>query len=181
MAGIFEQALTHTLQFEGGYVDDPADPGGETKYGISKRANPDVDIAHLTLVAAREIYRARYWQRPGFDQVAQVSPDIAARLFDLGVNCGPVAAGKMLQRAINIVCTGTVPQHRRAPWRQAIARLLDGEVLRVDGAIGPITLAVLRDCPYKRALLMALKGEAYNYYACLNPLYIPGWLERLAA
>ena len=40
----FERAIDKTLAWEGGYVNDPKDPGGETKYGISKRAHPDVDI-----------------------------------------------------------------------------------------------------------------------------------------
>ncbi len=60
---LFEHAITITLQHEGGYVNDPADPGGETRYGISKRAFPKVDIANLTINKAKAIYKAFYWER----------------------------------------------------------------------------------------------------------------------
>ncbi len=54
---------------EGGYVNDPVDPGGETKYGISKRANPEVDIKNLTLDGAIAIYKRKYWDRYQLDPV----------------------------------------------------------------------------------------------------------------
>ena len=57
----FYQEIKHVLKREGGYVNDPDDPGGETKYGISKRAHPDVDIASLTPESAAEIYKDYYW------------------------------------------------------------------------------------------------------------------------
>lgn len=179
MSNVFEQALSNTLQHEKGYVNDPADPGGETRYGISKRAFPDIDIKTLTLAEAREIYRVHYWKKPRFHQVPQAA--LAVKLFDLGVNCGPGTATKMLQRAVNVVCAGEVAPQRRAPWRQSVARILGGGVLRIDGQLGPVTLQVLATCPYDQALLAALKGEAYLHYRDLNPLYIPGWLERLEA
>ncbi len=52
----FEGALKFTLSWKGGLVNDPNDPGGETKYGISKRAYPELDIANLTLEQAKGIY-----------------------------------------------------------------------------------------------------------------------------
>jgi lysozyme family protein len=57
--GAFEILIGH----EGGYVDHPDDPGGETKYGISKRSYPEVNIAALTLDKAKAIYREDYWDR----------------------------------------------------------------------------------------------------------------------
>lgn len=177
----FAQALAFTLQREGGYVNDPADPGGETNYGLSKRAYPDLDIRNLTLEQAAQIYRRDYWERPGFNRVAEVAPALAVRLFDLGVNCGTVTAGKMLQRAINTILGADVPPRRMNPWREKIARLLGGKPLLVDGAIGPVTLEVLRICPHDGAELAALKGEAYLHYSKLNPVFRAGWLERLGA
>ena len=53
----FERAIDKTLAWEGGYVNDPKDPGGETKYGISKRAHPDVDIKNLSREKACAIYK----------------------------------------------------------------------------------------------------------------------------
>jgi len=54
--------VPHVLKREGGYVDDPTDRGGETKYGISKRSYPQLDIKNLTLEQALEIYRKDYWK-----------------------------------------------------------------------------------------------------------------------
>jgi lysozyme family protein len=53
------------FRWEGGYVNDPADPGGETKYGISKNANPGVDIKNLTKEDAKRIYHDKYWLGSG--------------------------------------------------------------------------------------------------------------------
>jgi len=61
MAANFDRAFALVVGLEGGYVNDPKDPGGETKYGISKRANPDEDIKNLTLDRAKQIYRMKYW------------------------------------------------------------------------------------------------------------------------
>lgn len=192
---VFEQAVSLTLQHEGGYSSDPFDPGnwtggrrgvgvGElhgTKYGISAAAYPTLDIAALTVSEAIAIYRRDYWQKPRFDQVGAVDAPIAVRLFDLGVNCGPRTAARMLQRALHVVCCLEVPPQREAAWRQAVARILLGKVLAIDGLIGPVTLNVLRACPHRTAVLMALRGEAYIHYKALNPAAIPGWLNRLGA
>lgn len=193
MTDPFILAIAFTLQHEGKTSMDRSDPGnwtggkvgkGElrgTKYGISAAEYPLVDIQALTLEEARRLYRIHYWMHPHIDQVAGVAPDLGTRLFDLGVNCGPPTAIRMLQRAVNTVCAGDVPPQRAAAWRQKIARLLKRGPLRVDGLIGPITVSVIAACPYKGALLAALRGEAYDHYRAGNPLYIPGWLERLGA
>lgn len=189
----FLQAINFTLPREGGYSTDPGDPGnwtggrrgsGElrgTKYGISAAAYPHLDIKALTVAAAIDIYRRDYWRAPRFDQVARHDAALAARLFDLGVNCGPPGSTRMLQRALHVVCCGDIEPHRAAAWRQAVARVLGGKVLLVDGRIGPVTLGVLNACPHRTAVLMALRGEAYAYYRARDPHHIPGWLNRLGA
>jgi lysozyme family protein len=192
---VFESAITFTLQQEGGgkMSMDEADPGnwtggvvgvGElkgTKYGISAAAFPWVDIQRLNLPAAIELYREHYWKPCGAWRIAAAAPDLACRLFDLAVNCGVGTATRMLQRAVNVVCTGEIAPQRRANWRQKIATILGKGTLRVDGIIGAITASVIGVCPYKPALLIALKGEAYNHYRTGKPLYIPGWLQRLGS
>jgi len=60
MSDNFERCIAFVLRHEGGYVNDPRDPGGETKYGISKRAYPGLDIKNLTEEQAKEIYRQDY-------------------------------------------------------------------------------------------------------------------------
>ena len=57
----FLRAVKEVLKIEGGYVNNPNDRGGETKYGISKRAYPNVDIKNLTLDKAKQIYYNDYW------------------------------------------------------------------------------------------------------------------------
>lgn len=81
----FEDAFKVVVAQEGGYVSDPADPGGETRYGISKRAYPNVDIKTLTLEQARDIYLNDYWREAGCDQLA---PEMALLVFDCAVNQG---------------------------------------------------------------------------------------------
>ena len=81
----FRKAMKFTEKWEGGYVNDPVDPGGETKYGISKRAYPKVDIKNLTLDKAYEIYYRDYWLPCGCDNY---DAGLACSVFDAAVNCG---------------------------------------------------------------------------------------------
>lgn len=98
----FESAVAHVLREEGGYVDDPRDPGGETNYGISKRQYPDVDIKALTIDGAKAIYRRDYWSR----LPKQLPEPVDELVFNCGVNCGVSTAIRILQRAVNTVDDG---------------------------------------------------------------------------
>jgi lysozyme family protein len=81
-----DSLIRETVKLEGGYVHDPVDPGGETKFGISKKSYPYLDILELTEDEAIEIYRQDYWE-------PVVNPDDPARVqwkvFDIAVNMGP--------------------------------------------------------------------------------------------
>lgn len=70
---------------DGGYSNNPTDPGGETKFGISKRAHPNVDIANLTAEQALDIYQNDYWTPLGGDNIPIPTCVVA---FDTAVNCG---------------------------------------------------------------------------------------------
>ena len=70
---------------DGGYTNDPVDPGGETKWGISKRAYPDIDIKSLTKEEALLIYERDYWFKAGCDKMEKA---LAIAVFDSAVNCG---------------------------------------------------------------------------------------------
>lgn len=94
----FERALNLILDHEGGYVNDPKDPGGETKYGISKRAYPHLNIRDLTKQQAGEIYRKDYWNKVRGDSIP---PAVAIVAFDIAVNMGVSVAIKMLQGAVD--------------------------------------------------------------------------------
>src|SRR5207244_1797640 len=93
----FERAVARVLGDEGGYADNPSDPGGETKFGISKREYPQLDIAALTRADAIAIYYRDWWQRYRY---SELPGPIAAKVFDLAVNIGPAHAVRCLQRAL---------------------------------------------------------------------------------
>lgn len=101
----FDQALAFTLQWEGGYVNDPNDPGGETKFGISKRAHPECDIANLTRTQAENIYRADYWDRI---KGSLLPPRTASATFDFAVNSGVKVASQHLQRLVGATADGII-------------------------------------------------------------------------
>lgn len=94
----FDRCIPFVLKWEGGYVNHPDDPGGETKYGISKRAYPDLDIKSLTLDDAKSIYRRDYWDASNCDSF---DLPLAVVVFDSAVNCGVGRAKTWLSRTSN--------------------------------------------------------------------------------
>lgn len=118
----FDDAFALLIGHEGGYVDDPNDPGGETKFGISKRAYPREDIPNLTLERAKELYRRDYWGPAACDAV----PDcIKFDLFDTAVNSGPKQAIRLMQRVLGVVDDGIVgPRTLMAAQSMPPARLV---------------------------------------------------------
>jgi len=95
----FETVVHMVLEHEGGYVNHPSDPGGETKYGISKRAYPDVDIAELTKDEAADLYKRDYWDRIKGDDLPV---GVACVVMDYAVNSGISRASKALQSVCGI-------------------------------------------------------------------------------
>ncbi len=91
----FAKALNFVLKWEGGYVNDKHDPGGETKYGISKRAYPHLNIKSLTKEQAAEIYRRDFWNQVGCDDCKD--PRLALSQFDAAVNVGVNRVKKWLK------------------------------------------------------------------------------------
>lgn len=109
----FAEALAHVLEHEGGYVNDPDDPGGETNMGISRRSYPHEDIAGMTLERAGEIYRKDYWEPCQCDNLPH---PLDLMVFDSAVNSGVERASQWVQHAV-----GAQP----------------------DGIIGPVTLSLV--------------------------------------
>lgn len=113
--------IDRLLEREGGYVDHVADHGGPTNFGITQatlsewRGKPVTAFQVKTMQKdeARQIYKARYFTKPGFDAV----PDPGAQelLFDYGVNSGPGTAVKALQTILSVQADGQIgPQTRSA-------------------------------------------------------------------
>ena len=101
----FEQAFELLLGHEGELADDPNDPGGLTKWGISQRSYPDVDIRNLTMDDAKAIYRRDFWN-------VNLSNRLPAwcrfDLFDASVHSGPNQAMKWLQFAVGELQDGHI-------------------------------------------------------------------------
>ena len=92
----FDIAFEELILVEGGYNDDPLDRGGKTKYGVSQRAYPDLDIPNLTLADAKAIYKRDYWDALELDQVR--TGFIAHEMFDTAVNMGVSVAAECAQK-----------------------------------------------------------------------------------
>jgi lysozyme family protein len=101
----FDVAFDRLIGNEGGYVNDPADPGGETNWGISKRSYPGIDIKALTREGAKRIYRADFWDR---GHMADYDGAIAFQVFDVAVNSGIETAVRMMQRAAGVADDGHI-------------------------------------------------------------------------
>ena len=117
--------VNHTLEEEGGYVNDPTDSGGETNYCISKRAYPDLNIFELTEDDAIDIYWKDYWLRGKCDKVPHKLQSI---YFDMCVNFGISGAIKVLQETANG----------------------KGADIEVDGRIGPNTIKAIQNLSLER-------------------------------
>lgn len=170
-----DETINEIIRVEGGYVNDPADSGGETNFGITEavaRAHgyngPMVDMPREV---AFDIYVAKYWDAVRGDQLVQLSEVVAEEVVDTSVNMGPGRAGKILQRALNVLNRG--------------AKLYQD--LKVDGAIGPATLTALAAYLEQRnelVLSRALNCLQGAYYIELaekrekDERFVYGWLRN---
>lgn len=153
---IFLLSLDWLLPWEGGYVDDPDDLGGETKYGISKRAYPHLDIANLTSDQAGRIYHRDYWKAARCDQLPA---GVAHMVFDAAVNHGAFRAQQLLQELV-----GT----------------------KVDGIIGPKSLAAVGGFSPSHLIARygVRRARLYGRICRNNPTqfkFYEGWMNRLAS
>ncbi|MCW0413473.1 hypothetical protein NG831_06580 [Xanthomonas sacchari] len=148
----FDSLIDRVLSHEGGYVNDPRDPGGETQWGISKAAYPNVNIRALTRPQAIEIYRRDYWQPIQGDKLPKA---VAFQVLDAAVNHGVGNAIRWLQRAAGVAD---------------------------DGVVGPRTLAAVSVVsPADLVLLFnAIRLEFYALLGTFDR-FGKGWTRRVAA
>lgn len=162
----FNKAFKITIGHEGGYVNDKTDRGGETKYGISKKSYPHLDIKNLSLEEAKTIYYKNYWntKRANLGMLPDI---IAIEVFDTAVNMGAVRAYKMLQEALNLL-------------NRVETRFND---LVVDGVIGKTTLRAVEKVEDKE-LLKVLNGLQFSKYLRIvrnnhsQERFFAGWIKR---
>ncbi len=156
----FRVAVEKALADEGGLVENPADPGGITKFGISQRQYPDLLIAQLTREQAIAIYYRDWWKRFGYEQLPRL---IAEKVFDLAINIGPGEATRCLQRALRACGIDELE----------------------DGILGQETRAQVQRAD-NTALLAALRSEAAGHYRLIaasrqdkgSAPFLKGWLRR---
>lgn len=171
--------INELIKREAGYVNNPADRGGATNFGITEmvaRANGfKGDMRNLPLAKARDIYRKQYWEEPGFHKVNEVSPAVAEELLDTGVNCGTRFARPLLQRALNLL-----NNQGAGGWND----------LAIDGVLGEKTLFALKIYLGKRGkqgeavlvrVLNIMQGQRYIEIAERNPSqeqFFYGWIAN---
>jgi len=175
----FDKAIPVILQHEGGWVNNPNDPGGATNYGISLRflaehpedgdfdGDGDVDaedIKGMSVDDAKKIYNKYWWVKYGYGKLNDQT--IATKVFDFSVNMGASRAHKLLQQALNKAF---------------------GLKLTVDGILGPASFSVLNsiaDGDQEQKLITAYCNEAWAFYQGLvanNPklaVFQKGWKNR---
>jgi lysozyme family protein len=157
----FDTALAHVFEFEGGYTDDPRDPGGATNLGITRaelerirgRSVSKDDVRALKRDEAAGIYRRNYW-RPASCERLPDGVDLA--VFDCAVNQGVSCAVKLLQRSLGV-----------SP----------------DGVVGPNTLESIGNASPKSVLaeFMAQRMRRYGSLTVLFDSFGLGWSRRLMA
>jgi lysozyme family protein len=132
VSDLFAQLDAPTAAVEGGYSNNPNDPGGETNHGITigtARANGYAGrMVDMTEAQAQAIRRAEYYAKPGIYLVAPLSMPIAQKVYDTGVNMGTGTSVMFLQRALNVL------NRQGADYPDVI----------VDGDIGPATAGALQ-------------------------------------
>lgn len=151
----FDEAFERLIGHEGGYVNHPNDPGGETNWGITRRVARSEgytgSMRDMPRSTAKEIYRRAYWHRAKADQY---DPAIGFQVFDAAVNHGIGQAIRFLQRAVGVAD---------------------------DGAVGPVTLrAVNRHTT--SYVLSHFNAERLEFYTKLStwPTFGKGWVRRIA-
>lgn len=156
----FDVSIGRLLSNEGGYVNDPQDPGGETNWGISKRSYPNVDIKNLKRSDAIAIYKRDFWDVLDLDRAPL---GIGYQMLDFAVNSGPSTAIRALQRAVGVADDGVVGPHTK----QAIAATDKHDLVMLFLAERLIFMTGLKNWPaagrgWARRIAMDLKYGAQD-------------------
>ena len=152
----FDKAFELLSGNEGGYVNNPKDPGGETNWGITKSVSVangyTGDMRTMPKETAKDIYKKMYWDKLQCDQLPFV---VAFQLFDAGVNHGNAQAVKFLQRALSVVD---------------------------DGVIGAKTIAATNSLEDLQ-IVMLFNAERIEFYTALKTFstFGKGWIRRVAS
>jgi lysozyme family protein len=159
---------------EGGYSNNPADPGGETNHGVTVQVARDAGytgpMRELPKEFAQQTYVRNYIERPNFHRVIAMSPAVGEKLVDAGVNAGPGRSARWFQQALNHLSRGGA----------------DYPVVKADGVIGRQTLAAYQALERKRGRVKACElviklmdvQQGAHYMGLNKPVFIVGWADN---
>lgn len=175
VGGATAAILAAVFAFEGGYVNDPKDPGGETNHGVTIAVARDFgytgQMKDMPQEVAANIYVTNYINKPGFGEIITLSPAIGHKIVDAGVNTGTKQSSLWFQRSLNSLSRGGQ----------------DFPQINVDGKIGPGTIATFEALRKKRGKVKAceltlklLDAQQATHYTSLTntPQYVPGWIDH---
>ena len=146
----FEKFIPIILANEGGLSDNVNDKGGLTKYGISQKAYPNLDIRNLTKSKAEDIYKSDYYDRCMCDLIEDEL--LALHLFDFAVNAGVVRAIKLLQTIL---------------------------IVKPDGIIGEKTIDAANSGNWANSFISARKKYYKHISTGRNIVFLKGWINRV--
>ncbi len=170
---LFDLSIPTVLRREGGFVNDPNDPGGATNYGVSLRwlkaqglfdelVIEDGDLTHDQVMVIRKMtqsdatafYRQYWWDKYNYGAI--LPQMVATKILDMAVNLGAPRAHRMVQNAVNVT---------------------------QDGVIGPKTLTLINSLNSMTLILnlQALQAQFYRNLVAANPAraeFLNGWLNR---
>jgi len=175
----FELAIPTVLRHEGRFVDNPADPGGATNFGISLRwlvsqnllsvlEQEEGDLTQdavnavksMTQAEAEGFYQVKWWDAYGYGRI--IDQSVATKIFDTAVNIGPRPAHRLAQQAVNS---------------------LGGSTIAIDGQLGSNSILALNDAAYPQILHAMQDLQAMYYQQLVNDhpnlaKFLPGWRNR---
>lgn len=168
----YNKAFKEVIGIEKGYVNNKYDNGGKTKFGISKKSYPHLDIKNLTLNDAKLIYKKDFWDYEKLKLENIPDEDIAIELFDTSVNMGQYRAGTILQTSLN---------NMNRNERLYADLVVDGWI--AEKSLKALNVILKRN--ERMPLLKVLNGEQYYWYKIIiknNPrqeMNFVGWMKRV--
>lgn len=174
VAAVLAAIIASVFAVEGGYVNNPKDPGGATNHGVTvavaRKHGFDGNMRDLTRQKAEEIYTQDYIRAPGYEPFLEIQPAVAEELVDSAVNAGPSRSSRWLQIALNSLNRGGS----------------DYPDVTVDEQVGPATIRAYQALARRRGAVKAcemviklLDAQQANHYLSLGRLetFMPGWVD----
>ncbi len=174
VAGVATLIVAAVLGIEGGYVNNPKDPGGETNHGITVAVARDNgytgSMRDMPKEFAEGVYLDKYVIKPGFFPLLEIQPAIVEELVDTGVNAGPARSSRWFQQSLNAL------SNEGKSYSQ----------IAVDGKVGPNTIKTYQSLERVRGKVKACQlmlkmldiYQGHHYISINNPTFTVGWIDH---